>query len=570
MVVTVVALSWLVAVALQVALAAADARAGRDAIEEAQRLVGAGGLTGEGTDVALERARASFTGAHARMTNPVVLPARVLPVLGRQLRSFAALAGASGRVAEIGATAVASAQKTLESTAGSGPDRVAALRRLSETAERAEQDLAGLDLGPQDHLFASLARARTELAGQLADGRSNLRRARLISDAVADMLAGPGDYLLLASNNAEMRAGSGMFLSAGLLETRDGSLVLGTMRPTGDLRLPGTGLRGDPDLQARWGWLHPGREWRNLGLSPRFDATGELAATMWQELQGRPLDGVLSIDVEGVRALLAATGPVQVGEERVGADDVVGLLLHDQYLDLPGVGAPDQFEQARRRERLGELAGAALLALESGDYDPGVLATELADAARGRHLLAWSSDAARQQAWEEAGISGSLGSQSLLVSVLNRGGNKLDRFLEVASSLSFHPVSGGTDVALEVRLSNRTPEGEPPYVAGPAPGSGLAAGDYLGIVSANVPRGAANLRIDGDPVLVARGPDGPTEVIAAPVLLPRGSSQTMVIRFRLAAGVESMRVEPSARIPPVAWTVPGGEWEGDAARVVTW
>ncbi|MBW3555302.1 MAG: DUF4012 domain-containing protein [Actinobacteria bacterium] len=567
---TVVAVSWLVAVAVQGALAAADARAGRDAIEEAQRLVGAGGLPGEGVDAALERARASFTGAHARMTNPFVLPARVLPVLGRQLRSFAALAGASGQAAEIGATAVASAQKTLEATAGGGPDRVAALRRLSKTAERAEQDLAGLDLGPRDHLLASLARARSELAGQLADGRSNLRRASLISDAVADMLAGPGGYLLLASNNAEMRAGSGMFLSAGLLETRDGSLVLGAMRPTGDLRLPGMGLRGDPDLQARWGWLHPGREWRNLGLSPRFGGTGELAARMWQEREGRPLDGVLAIDVEGVRALLAATGPVQVGKERVGADDVVGLLLHDQYLDLPGVGAADQFEQARRRERLGELAGAALLALESGDYDPGVLATELADAVRGRHLLAWSSDAGRQQAWEEAGISGSLGSESLLVSVLNRGGNKLDPFLKVASSLSFRPVSDGTDVALEVRLSNHTPEGEPPYVAGPAPGSGLAAGDYLGIVSANVPGGAANLRIDGDPALVARGPDGPTQVIAAPVLLPRGSSQTMVIRFRLAAGVESMRVEPSARIPPVAWSMPGEEWEGDTARVVTW
>ncbi|MDP9019824.1 MAG: DUF4012 domain-containing protein, partial [Actinomycetota bacterium] len=504
------------------------------------------------------------------LSNPLVRPVWFIPVLGRQLRSFAALAGATAEAAEVGATAAASGRQALETAAGGGPERARALRELSAIAERAEEDLADLDLGPGEHLVPSLARNRRDLVGYLGEGRTTLRRVGLVTGAVADVLAGPSRYLLLASNNAEMRAGSGMFLSAGIIEARDGSLTLGPMRPTGDLTLPGTGVEGDPDLQARWGWLHPGREWRNLGLSPRFDATGELAAAMWQALGGDPVDGVLAIDVETLRALLSATGPVPVGDGVVGPDEVVELLLHGQYLELAEVGTPELADQAGRRERLGELAGAALGALETGDYDPGTLVAELAGAAGGRHLLAWSAQPDHQQAWEAAGISGSLSEESLLVSVLNRGGNKLDRFLQVGSSLALRPVSAGTDVAVEVHLANRTPVGEPWYVAGPAPGSGLAPGDYLGMVSANVPAAAADLRIDGEPVLMARGPDGPTQVIAAPVLVPAGSARTVVIRFRLPPEVGSVDVEPSARIPPIEWSAGDTEWRGDVARTVAW
>ena len=561
---------WLSVVTIQVALAAADAQSGRVVVKDAELSLGAGALAGGTAEAVLERARATFASAHARLSNPVVRPARLLPVLGRQLRSFTTLAGTSARVAEVGATTAASTRQALEVATGSGRERVTALRQLSTIAGQAEADLAGLDLGPAEHLLPSLARDRTQVARHLAEGRTSLRRVDVVTGAIADVLAGPSRYLLLASNNAEMRAGSGMFLSAGILEARNGSLTLGPMRATGDLTLPGAGVQGDPDLQARWGRLHPGREWRNLGLTPRFDATGKLAAAMWQAAEGTRVDGVLAIDVEVLRALLSATGPVPVGERTVGADEVVELLMHGQYLHLPDAGAPDQAEQIDRRERLGELAGAALGALEAGDYDVGTLAAELARASRGRHLLAWSTDRDHQEAWEAAGISGSLSPGSLLVSVLNRGGNKLDRFLEVSSNIDLRPVSAGVDVTVEVKLENRTPDGEPGYVAGPAQGSGLAAGDYLGILSANVPASAADVRIDGEPVLVAGGRDGPTQVIAAPVLVPAESERTVVVRFRLPPGSGSIDVEPSARIPPIEWSNGDDGWWGDVVRTVAW
>lgn len=566
----VAAVVWLALVGVQVALASMDASAGRTQSEHAQRVLGAGALEMEGAEEAFERAQASFASAHARLRNPLVRPVSVVPVLGRQLRSFTAMAQASDQLAGIASTTLHSLGQGLGTAAGSGPERVEGLRRVTEITEGTEEALAAVELGPERHLLPSLALARAELAELVSEGRSTLDEAGMMTGVVAELLAGPSRYLLLVANNAEMRAGSGMFLSASILESREGSLELGPMRQTADLALAGSGLPAPPQLQERWGWLSPGREWRNLALSPRFDVTGQLAAQMWKAVDGAPVDGVIAIDVETLRAVLAATGAVQVGDASFDTETVVEYLLHDQYLDLPQTDLPEEPEQRERREELGDLAEAAFQAIEAGAYDLGVLVSELARAASGRHLLVWSAAADVQQAWEMAGVSGSMEGDSLLVAVLNRGGNKLDHFLEVAPRLGVRPGPEGTDVAVEVRLRNRTPPGEPAYVAGPHPLAEVTKGDYLGIVSVSVPGPAFDIVIDGSPPLVAAGPDGPTQVIATPVLVAPGADRSVTVRFRLPAPERSLQVEPSARIPAQEWRMGSTVWLAETPRRIEW
>ena len=561
---------WLVMVVVQVALAGVDARAGRSELEGWRGALAAGRLETAGAEEALGRARASFDSAVARVGAPFVKPALVVPVLGRQLQSFTAMSQASGDLAHLAASTLGSVRHDLATAASGGPGRVEALVRVSQTAARTERMVAAVDLGPERHLLAPLAAARGELADLVGEARSTLDRAGEMTGVVAELLEGPRRYLLLVANNAEMRAGSGMFLSASILESRQGTLTLGPMRPTAELALAGSGLEGPPELQERWGWLGPGREWRNLGVSPRFDVTGELAARMWQAVDGTPVDGVLALDVETLRAVLAATGPVEVGDASLDAGTVVEYLLHDQYLELADTAVPGDVEQQERRDQLADLAQAAFEAVDAGSYDFGVLASELAGAASGRHLLAWSADAEVQQAWERAGISGTMHADSLLVAVLNRGGNKLDRFLEVAPQLGVQPGPGATDVAVEVTLRNGTPAGEPAYVAGPHPLAPVAKGDYLGIVSVSVPGSAFDLTIDGGPPVVAGGPDGPTQVIATPVLVPAGADHTLVVRFRLPADHRSLQVEPSARIPAQQWRMGTVVWQAETPRRFQW
>lgn len=556
---------WVVFCGLQLALSYRDARAGMHEALSARRDMAAEGFGANRAQARLDHARRLFHEAHRRSASPVLAPLRALPVVGRQLRSFADLTAAASRVAGVAATSAEAVGASFGGPVPTNADRPATLRLLGDSAVTAEAALGRVDLRHRDGVVGPLRRRWAALEHDVAATRATLRTAADALHGVANVLEGPRRYLLLAANNAEMRAGSGMFLSIGTLQTTGGSVRVGPLRPSGDLTLPGEGVQVDGDLAARWDWLEPGREWRNLATTPRFDVTAPLAVRMWESLTGEKLDGVLALDVPFLAAILAATGPVAVGDGVVDESSVVGRLLRDQY---QGLDVKDP--QAERREELGAMASAVVGALEKGDYSPWRMATALASASRGRHVLAWSAHPEDQRAWEKVGIAGSLGQRSLAVSVLNRGGNKLDPFLDVAAGLDLRPVPSGTEVTVRVRVANEAPSGLSPYAAGPHPRSGIGEGDYLGIIAVNLPGAAAGIVLDGAPALSSSGPDGPTQLVAAPLLLTRGQETTVTVQFRLPLSEGSMHVVPSARVPAVPWESGPHRWHDDKPKVVSW
>jgi hypothetical protein len=366
-------------------------------------------------------------------------------------------------------------------------------------------------------------------------------------------------------NNAEMRAGSGMFLTAGPLTIADGRVEVGTLEPTGDLLLAES-VPVDRDLADRWGWLEPGREWRNLGVSPRFDVTAPLAADMWEAARGERVDGVIAIDVIALRSLLAAVGPVEVNGYQLDAGNLEQDLFRDQYAG----GDPAEVVQSQRSGRLAAVAEAALQALERPDLDFPSLAEELAGAARGRHLLAWAADPKMQRAWEAAGLDGGLDADDLLVAALNRGGNKLDPYLEVEAILAIDTSGEVNQVSVELRLKNLSPQGAAPYILGPDPLLDVAPGTYVGLLSATLPGAAGAGRFDGVEHLAVAGRDGPTRVVAAPVTIPQGEERRLTLRFELPGGAGALDVMAGARVPPTRWHAGGSDWEGDHDERVEW
>lgn len=560
--------AWLVACGLILRQGRGHADEGLTAIRAAERRLSADDLLEARALAPLEAARDAFRLARQRFSSPIVAPLGFLPVAGRQLRSARALAVAAAEAAAVAADAVTEARDVLGRPRDSGSERVAFLASLGRIATRTDRALAAIDLGPGKALVGPLARARADLGNRLSDVRDDLRDAGQVATGLAKLLGGGGRYLLLAANNAEMRAGSGMFLGAAELNFADGQVSLGAYRPTGEMVLDAgrAPVVGDGDLAERWGWLHPEQEWRNLALSPRFPASAQLAARMWRAGGGQPVTGVIALDPLALQALLAATGPVRVGDATVTDENVVAMLLHDQYA---GLSADSDAGNAARQEQLGVIASAVVAAINAGSSDLPRLADGLAAAARGRHLLAWSADAAQQRMWAVAGVDGTLGDDSLLVSVLNRGGNKLDQFLQVAARLGTATSGSPANGELVVTLRNGTPEGESQYVAGPHPGLNVGSGDYVGMVSINLPGFARDVTVDGDPELAALGPDGPTTVVAWPVRVDRGASATFTVRFGLPAGAVPVWVEPSARVPAVRWTAPGASFDGGEPRLVT-
>jgi hypothetical protein len=182
----------------------------------------------------------------------------------------------------------------------------------------------------------------------------------------------------------------------------------------------------------------------------------------------------------------------------------------------------------------------------------------------------WATNPTEQLAWQALGVDGALHADSLLVSILNRGGNKLDPFLRVRAEIAAAPVETETEVVVTVHLENRVPTGEPSYVTGPHPRSGVGEGVYLGILALNLPAEAEGARFDGVDSLAVQGQDGPSRVIGFQFELPRDGRRTVVARFRLPARAGSLRVEPSARVPAVRWTSGSAGWTDTSERTVSW
>lgn len=560
---------WLLLCGFWLRRASVAAGDGLDSARQAKALGTPADVLSGRTGDALARAAEEFDQARRALRNPLTAPLRVLPVLGRQLRSSGALVTAAADVSRIGAEAVAEARQAFDAPHGSGPERVALLRRLAGAAGRAGDRLGDIGLGPDRALVGTLADKRQELADNIDDVRRALGTARSVTTALAGLLEGPSRYLVLAANNSEMRAGSGMFLSIGEARLAQGSVSLAAFDPAGDRQLaPGTEPPiPDPDLARHWAWLGPNREWRNLATTPRFDATAALAVEMWAASGRDRPDGVLALDPLALQAILAATGPVDIGERTVSAEEVAGLLLHDQYAGIDDVA---DRAQAERREMLGAIAGAAVAAVQGPDVDLTELAEGLAEAARGRHLLAWSAVPSQAEGWEAAGVDGRLDDESLMLAVLNRAGNKLDRFLAVDATLARTTVREGTEFDLAVRLANQVPDGEPAYVIGPHPDATVGAGVYFGLLSVNLPGAARRVEVVGNPDLTVLGRDGPTVVAALPVTVEPGGTIEVRFRFTIPGPGGQFRIEPTARVPAVRWTGPDGSWSDGEAHTVRW
>jgi hypothetical protein len=314
--------------------------------------------------------------------------------------------------------------------------------------------------------------------------------------------------------------------------------------------------------------LAPNVEWRNLMLSPRFDVSAALAAQMWVALGHQPVDGVMALDSIALQNLLVATGPVTADGRRIDESTVVDELLHDQYLRFD-TQLVDQNNQ--RREELGAIAAATFDSLSRGGWSRPALADGLASAASGRHIMMWSRDPNEQAGWHALTVDGSLSSNSLMVSILNRGGNKLDYFLYAAANITFAAHGGDTAVTVKISLDNQVPPGEPVEVAGPDSLTGAAGGVYVGILSLTMPGGATDGHFDGVDELAVAGHDGPTEVMGFPFELDPGRQRTIVAHFLVPGSSGSLHVEPSARVLGIAWTASNGlRWSDGTAQTVTW
>jgi len=538
-----VLIAWVVAAALLLLGVDRHVRDGIAAVNAAQGRINATTISDPNAPDLLAPVVADFGRARRDLDNPLLFPIRILPVAGRQVRAVRNLAAAAAQVGSIGETAIHQARSALHAPHATGPERVAAINQLADAASQADASLAKVSLGSRRALFGFVTRRYDDFATKLAKVRSGVHKGSIAARQTATLLNGPSHLLLLAANNAEMRDGSGMFLSATQVDISEGTVKIGAVSDTSDLVLgPGVvPLTGG--YASVWGPYLADREWRNLGMSARFDETAALAAQMWKARTGNEVTGVMTLDIGGLQMLLAGTGPVNAGGRQVTTDNVVQLLMHDQYLSETGTSAAT----VARHEQLGLIAQVVVQAVQRGGFDTSAVARLLPAVVSGRHLMLWSTDPATEAGWETAGVAGVLADDSLLAAVQNLGSNKLDRFFTMTADVGVKPGASSA-VTVVYHLANNVTPGQPAYIAGNGV-AGVPPNWYYALVTLTMPGDADHVLVDGTALANDSGLDGPTRVVAILRKVAPSAKVDVTVTFTLPGAHGRLQVESAARIP---------------------
>lgn len=506
----------------------------------------------------------SLKSAHAALGSPVVAPLKLVPVFGRQLKAIDSLAKTGNKVLRVGIEALDRGRVVANNPPKNGAERVKAARDISNIAHASRAKLTGLDLGPAQHLFSPIAKARQDFLVEINRVGDLLAKADVGGGALAKFLTGPSHYALFAANNDAMRAGSGEYLAGGTLDVTNGEITLGKIQSVYKLPPAPTDVPLERDYLALWGLEAPGSSYLFANTTPRFPTTGALIQRMWAASGQAPVDGVIVVDPQLTTNLLRVIGPQTVGNVTVSATNALQLLLHDQYIDFV---ADDEAGNANRREFNSEVTAALFEKINTGSFKPTTLGQAFGTAASGRHLLAWTNNESVEQGWISLGMDGQVPDQSVMFALINRNPNKLDYFMRTAAQAAVKVSRAGTDVTMDFTLVNTTPPGQPRYIVGNAVG---IPGQYLGLVSVNLPANATDVKLAGGTADRVKGPDGNTQNISQYVLIEPGATQKLQLTFRLPPGYNALKILPSARIPGVFWNIGSTKWVDTEAKVIYW
>jgi hypothetical protein len=474
-----------------------------------------------------------------------------VPLLGQPARW---LRGTTTDVLHLGRVAsdVAAKIESQLSAAGDPAGRLALIDAISAEFGRLRAAVNQVHLPSTGWFLPPVDSADAQLRAELSRIRRAIDDVGVDARGLRSFLAGPTTYLVLASNNAEMRAG-GMVLQAGTLHAADGQLAAGSFFSASDLTLK-TSVAVPPEIQSLYGWLDPGKDWRNTGSSPDFPVVAPIYVAMGRQrtdLSGaRDVAGAAQLDVYALRRLLGVVGPVVVEGRRYSASNVERLVMHDLYAAF---GSKRRDIEARHHE-LGQLAEATFLALAHRHWDPHAFLKALSATARGRHLLLWSSRPDEEDAWQRLGVDGALRRDGLMVTVQNHGGNKLDWFLRPTVTVATRRLKDGyRKVTLRITIDNPTPQNQPANITGG--GTFVPVGTYRAFVAVYLPGWATNVEIQGSSTLIA-GPDGPMRVVGTRLDVARAHTQYVVVVFD-APPKAQIDLMPSGRIPPVPFDFAG-------------
>lgn len=455
---------------------------------------------------------------------------------GRQLGAIAARAGGD-------------LQRQLDRGTGGSANRLALVEVLASSSRRAADDVAALPPLPTRRLAVPPLRwARSAVVDEQADATVRLQDGARQAEALRGLLKGPRRILVLGATNAEMLSGGGLVGSLAIAEVRDGAVQLGPFTQASQLVLVKPGPVPLTKVQDElWATMGFGYDFRGVTAPADFTQAGAVGAAMAERIGLGKVDGVVLLDVIGLQALLAVTGPVQVDDLTIDYQNAGDELLYRNYLRFGASGGPLRDQRAELQGRVGQ---AVFQALEQREADLGRLFDVLKYLAQSRHLMGWSASSEEQLLWQRTGAAGELDTEGLQISLVNRSGNKLDYHLKPEVVVRSRRAPGGERrVRLEITTANPPRSPTSPAIEGPL------VTHHISDLVAYLPQNAADITTDGQP-FSRSGREGGMFVVVKPLRLNLGETVTVVIEFIIPKD-QPLRLIPSARAFPIPYIVEG-------------
>ena len=154
---------------------------------------------------------------------------------------------------------------------------------------------------------------------------------------------GSRTYLLMAQQNAELRATGGLPGSIGPLIVENGKITVGEFVAGSTNFSTEANMHGD--VTAEENALFSDRMATRItdtNFNPDFPRVAHFAKGLYEAGTGQKVDGVIAIDPVFLQYLLALAGGVDAAGINVNGDNAAALMLHDAY-NMLSVEQTDQF-----------------------------------------------------------------------------------------------------------------------------------------------------------------------------------------------------------------------------------
>ncbi len=270
-------------------------------------------------------------------------------------------------------------------------------------------------------------------------------------------------YLLAIGNQAEMRAAGGAPLTLLLVEFDNGRISIPVKGQTSTQLFP--------PLNAPVDWFGPAynpffvgnqrtRPFVVANTHPNMLFSGQEMARAWEGGGYPGVDGVVTLDITAIAAVLEATGPVEsAAYGTVDASQIGEILLIDAYSEF------GQDQAVARQQANQDLLDTLLTRLLGGD-DLVNAAQAIASTAPGRHFQVWMRDGRLEQLAIESGAAGvvddpEVGDWSALYTQ-NGNQSKVDVFQQRNVLVTVNLAEDGSArVTQQLTLTNATPADRP-------------------------------------------------------------------------------------------------------------